>query len=121
METQFTLNEQVIHLELLQLIAQKLERLEQIICTEFIISKDTLNSKEAAKYLGIKKSWLDKLCSSNKLKYHTSGKLRYFKIEELDKHKMRYVVHSAYDDTNEPIESPYSFDQKCGLTSKRKY
>lgn len=121
METQLVLNEQLTNSELLVFIAQKLEQLEQIFCQEFILPKKDLSSKEAAKYLGVKLSWLDKLCSANKIRYHKSGKLRYFKISDLDKHKMKYVVNSV-DDFDDEVISDYSFERKCGLTtSKRKY
>lgn len=120
METQSVLNEQLTNYELLVFIAQKMERLEQLFCQDLILPKDVLSSKEAAKYLGVKLSWLDKLCSSNKIKYHKSGKLRYFKISDLDKHKMKYVVKSV-DDLEDEVTSNLSFERKCGLTSKRKY
>lgn len=120
MKAQNAQKEQLTNLELLMLIAEKLEQLEQKIHECFIKKKDILNSKEAAKYLGIKMSWLDKLCSQNRIKYHTSGKLRYFRIADLDKHKLRNVVKSV-DDLEDEVEHDRSFDKKCGLTSKRKY
>lgn len=40
METQLVLNEQLTNSELLIFIAQKLERLEEIFCQEFILPKN---------------------------------------------------------------------------------
>ncbi|OJX28776.1 MAG: hypothetical protein BGO86_15555 [Chryseobacterium sp. 36-9] len=59
--------------------------------------KKTLNSKEAAKYLGIKLSWLDKLCSRNRITFYKTGKLRYFKQDDLDKYLSKDIVKSEDD------------------------
>ena len=49
------------------------------------LHKPIMTSEEAANYAGIKKSYLDKLCSIGKLSYYQPrGKMKYFKREDLD-------------------------------------
>lgn len=69
------------------------------------LGKRYLNSEQAIEYLGISKSHLDKLCSQRVIRFHNpptptkegivKGKLRYFKVEDLNKWMTSY--------TNEPI------------------
>lgn len=120
MAQNFTKTENLTALEVLNLIAEKFEQLEQRLLTKIVQPKEVLNSKEASKHLGITMSWLDKLCSNNKIPYHKTGKLRYFKVKELDKYKLKYIVKSV-DDLEEE-EHDLSFGKKINLsTSKRKY
>jgi|SaaInlStandDraft_1057018.scaffolds.fasta_scaffold271199_1 hypothetical protein len=69
------------------------------------LGKRFLNSEKAIEYLGISKSHLDKLCSQRVIRFHNppthtkegivKGKLRYFKVEDLNEFMTSY--------TNEPI------------------
>lgn len=69
------------------------------------LGKRYLNSEQAIEYLGISKSHLDKLCSQRVIRFHNppthtkegivKGKLRYFKVEDLNEWMTSY--------TNEPI------------------
>lgn len=81
---------------ILELLNQLLKRIE-LIEEKIINPKKTLNSKEAAKYLGIKLSWLDKLCSRNLITFYKTGKLRYFKQDDLDKYLSKDIVKSEDD------------------------
>ncbi|MBK7095343.1 MAG: helix-turn-helix domain-containing protein [Saprospiraceae bacterium] len=48
--------------------------------------KNIMNFKEASEYLGLSRSMLYKLTSTNKITYSKpGGKLLYFEVEELDK------------------------------------
>ena len=81
---------------ILELLNQLLKRIE-LIEEKIINPKKTLNSKEAAKQLGIKLSWLDKLCSRNRITFYKTGKLRYFKQDDLDKYLSKDIVKSEDD------------------------
>lgn len=116
MGQKFTNTDRLSALEILKIIAEKFERLEDKILEKIVAPKEILNSKEAARYLGIKLSWLDKLCSNNRIPYHKTGKLRYFKVSELDKYRLKHLVKSI--DDLEQEEHVLSFDRKHGLTSK---
>ncbi len=48
------------------------------------VSREVLCSSEAARYLGISRSYLDKLCHRRKIPYsRPGGKLRFFRIDDL--------------------------------------
>lgn len=120
MAQKFTNTDNLSAVEILEILVEKFEQLEAKLLHKIVAPKEIVNSKEAAKHLGITMSWLDKLCSNNKIPYHKTGKLRYFKVKELDKYKLKYIVKS-FDDFEEE-EHDLSFAKKVGIsTSKRKY
>lgn len=106
-------------LQLFEQLVQRLEQLENTILSIVANPQDVLNSKEAAKYLGIKLSWLDKLCSKKAISFHKTGKLRYFKKSELDNYRLRNEVLS-YDKIDEIEEENRrkKLAKRNGLTSK---
>ncbi len=105
--------------ETLQFISDKFEKLEQKMLEKLVNPHEILNSKQAAIYLGIKLSWLDKLCSQNKITYYKTGKMRYFKISMLDKYRLKSIVKSI--DDSEYEEHNLSFNKKINRFSNRKY
>jgi excisionase family DNA binding protein len=111
--------EHPILIEALQIISDNFEKLEHKLLERIVNPHDVLNSKQAAKYLGIKLSWLDKLCCLNKITYYKTGKLRYFKISELDKYRLKNIVKSV--DDSEQEEHNLSFSKKINHSIRRKY
>lgn len=82
--------------ELLQVLATKLEALENTIKSH--TPKDLLTSKEASIYLNVKMNWLNKLCSQDKIAYtQPGGKARFFKKSDLDKYLERNIRKSDDD------------------------
>jgi len=70
-----------------------------------LLQKEILNSEEASSYLGIKKSYLYKLSSKNRIPfYRPNGKLIYFKRAELDtwltKNRQRSIEEIDIESTN---------------------
>ena len=62
------------------------------------LHKEIFTSEEAAEYTGLKKSYLDKLCSQRKISfYQPRGKMKYFKRVELDAWLLRNKVESIDD------------------------
>jgi excisionase family DNA binding protein len=103
-------------LQQFELLVQRFEQLENAILSIVANPQEILNSKEASKYLGIKLSWLDKLCSNKAISFHKTGKLRYFKKTELDKYRLKNIVKS-YDELDEE-EDEKKFGKSNCKTSK---
>lgn len=71
-------------------IIERLDRLEKLIETQAIFTKEVLNFNEACRYLELSHSHLYKLTSSASVPYYKpNGKKLYFKREELDEWLLR--------------------------------
>lgn len=69
----------------MDLIIQRLEKLERLIISQGINSKEVLNLQEACQYLELSQSHLYKLTSAGTIPhYKPNGKKLYFKRSELD-------------------------------------
>ena len=69
----------------MDLIIQRLEKLERLIVSQGINSKEVLNLQEACQYLELSQSHLYKLTSAGNIPhYKPNGKKLYFKRSELD-------------------------------------
>ncbi len=76
-------------------IIKKLETIEGILLMQDILMKPILSLKEASLYLGISKSTLYKMTFENKIShYKPSGKLIYFKKEDLDDYLLKNKIIS---------------------------
>lgn len=76
----------------LQLIDQKLDRIESLLLSQ----KTVLNFDEASDYTGLSKSHLYKLTSTAGIPcYKPTGKRIYFNKSELDEWLMRHKKHSS--------------------------
>ena len=66
-------------------IDQRLDGIEKNLFSIKLQSKEILTLEEAAEYMGMKKSYLYKLTSSNKIKFFSPlGKLIYFHKEDIN-------------------------------------
>ena len=82
-------------------IFNELKELKKIIQNQNIFKKEILSLKEAAIYLEISKSTLYKMTYDNRIShYKPSGKLIYFKKDELDQYLLKNKVKS-----NEELET----------------
>jgi excisionase family DNA binding protein len=70
----------------IQFLMKQLEQLNEILSQKILPKKAVFNSKEAAAYLGISMSWLDKLCSNRLIKFSRMGRLRRFTIKSLNEY-----------------------------------
>ena len=69
----------------MDLIIQRLEKLERLIVSQGINSKEVLNLQEACQYLELSQSHIYKLTSAGNIPhYKPNGKKLYFKRSELD-------------------------------------
>ena len=76
-------------------LINKINNLEKLLQEQCLLKKDVLNSDEAARYLGFKKSYLYKLTSDGKIShYKPQGKSLFFKRVELDQWLTRNRVVS---------------------------
>lgn len=70
----------------MEIILKKLEKLEDFIKSQNILSKEILTLEEAAEYLHLSKSCVYKATSNKEIPYYVpGGKKLYFKRTELDK------------------------------------
>jgi len=68
----------------IDILMQKLERIENLIEEQGILKKDVLNFSETCKYLGLSKSHLYKLTSSKSIPHFCpQGKRLYFKRTDM--------------------------------------
>lgn len=76
-------------------ILNTLENILSILQNQCINKKDVLSIEEATEYMNISKSFLYKLTSKKKIPYYKpSGKIVYFKREDLDKWMTQYKCES---------------------------
>ena len=69
----------------MDLLIERLEKLERLIISQGINSKEVLNLQEACQYLELSQSHLYKLTSAGSIPhYKPNGKKLYFKRSELD-------------------------------------
>ncbi|MEL4308948.1 helix-turn-helix domain-containing protein [Joostella sp. CR20] len=86
-------------------ILERLKAIEGVLLMQDILNKPILSLKEAALYLGISKSTLYKMTFDNRIShYKPSGKLIYFKKQDLEQYLLKYKVKSN-DELEEDIES----------------
>ncbi|WP_010520905.1 helix-turn-helix domain-containing protein [Aquimarina agarivorans] len=86
-------------------IIKELQELKNLMQEQQIHHKEILSLKEAAKYLGISKSTLYKMTFDNRIShYKPSGKLIYFKKQDLEQYLLKYKVKSN-DELEADIES----------------
>ena len=65
------------------------------------LHKTIFTSEEVAEYTGLKKSYVDKLCSQRKIPfYQPRGKMKYFKREDID----RWLLKNRIDTIDERFE-----------------
>ncbi|NQW26291.1 MAG: helix-turn-helix domain-containing protein [Flammeovirgaceae bacterium] len=84
----------------IDILMQKLERIENLIEEQSILKKDVLNFSETCKYLGLSKSHLYKLTSSKSIPHFCpQGKRLYFKRTDMDDWLLR-----NRQDTQDEIE-----------------
>ena len=84
----------------IDILMQKLERIENLIEEQSILKKDVLNFSETCKYLGLSKSNLYKLTSSKSIPHFCpQGKRLYFKRTDMDDWLLR-----NRQDTQDEIE-----------------
>ncbi len=83
-------------------IDQRLEEIEKNLFSIKLQSKEILTLEEAADYMGMKKSYLYKLTSSNKIKFFSPlGKLIYFLKEDINNFLLQnpnITISSTEDD-----------------------
>ena len=84
----------------IDILMQKMERIENLIEEQSILKKDVLNFSETCKYLGLSKSHLYKLTSSKSIPHFCpQGKRLYFKRTDMDDWLLR-----NRQDTQDEIE-----------------
>ena len=84
----------------IDILMQKLERIENLIEEQSILKKDVLNFSETCKYLGLSKSHLYKLTISKSIPHFCpQGKRLYFKRTDMDDWLLR-----NRQDTQDEIE-----------------
>ena len=84
----------------IDILMQKLERIENLIEEQSILKKNVLNFSETCKYLGLSKSHLYKLTSSKSIPHFCpQGKRLYFKRTDMDDWLLR-----NRQDTQDEIE-----------------
>ena len=75
-------------------IFTELTKLQELLKTMAISNKDVMNLDEACIYLGVSKSYLYKLTSSNGIPhYKPSKKLIFFKRTELEEWVLKNPIH----------------------------
>lgn len=87
-----------------ELIMSKLSEIENLYRGIEHFYKDILSIDEAAKFTGLKKSYLYKLCSERKIThFKNSGKMLRFKKEDLESFLLRNKVSSISEMDDEVI------------------
>ena len=82
--------------EMFSKIQADIEELKHSINGQIHIYKTILTHSEAAYYLGLKESYLHKLTSKRRITYfQPTGKMKYYKREDLDKYLLRYQFLST--------------------------
>lgn len=84
-----------------------------------IATKQTLNRKEAAAYMGVSVSAMDRYCKNRVITYYIAGGMSYFDKSELDSFmhttrmgksdEMRRLAEKRFRDLRERQEEPRSF------------
>lgn len=71
-------------------IVQRLERIEQLLTSQTVLQKPTLNIDEVALYTGLKKAYIYKLTHKHEIPfYKPNGKNVVFKRDEIDSWLLR--------------------------------
>ena len=79
-----------------------MQNIQELLRIQKIQQKEILSSKEAVEYLNISYSFLSKLTSKGEITYFKpSGKLNYFKKEDLDKWMLQNKQSSIIELENE--------------------
>ena len=80
-----------------QLLKEQLDRIEQLLAQQTVLSKSVLSLEEACYFLGIKKSHMYKLTSQDRIPhFQPEGKRIYFKRTHLEEWLMRNPKTANY-------------------------
>jgi excisionase family DNA binding protein len=87
-------------------LSLQLQRIEELMNTQFLISKEILTVNEAAEFLNLKPAYLYQLTSRRKIPFCRPGRKLYFSKSDL----IKWVQDSRQSTIDELVNKSYSFN-----------